>query len=323
VNTAATMPSENSPEKKLPRISILIPVYNSERYLAECLDSILAQDFDNFEILISDDGSKDNSLELIKTYAAKDTRIRWWQNPRNLGLTSNHNACLKEARGEFIKFLHQDDKFLHPSALGQMATVLEKNPAVTLVATASHLIDENGKVLAVRNHFAPGGIFDGKKVIVRCLEANKNLVGEPTVVMFRRSQSVRGFDERFRQILDMEFSFHLLEQGQFYFLPEPLIAYRVHAQQATKSNQQSGTGAEDHLLMFLDYYRKPWFTEHGTRRMWFKQIYYLRKQYGARAKAVTDEAMAALKPFWYPVFWLEHRITGPLQKLRARFRRKS
>jgi glycosyltransferase involved in cell wall biosynthesis len=317
------MPPEDLSEKKLPRISILIPVYNSERYLAECLDSILAQDFGDFEILISDDGSKDNSLALIKAYAAKDARIRWWQNPRNLGLTQNHNACLKEARGEFIKYLHQDDKFLHPSVLSRMAAVLEQNATVTLVATSSHIIDEHGRVLAERNHFPPGGIFDGKKVIVRCLEANKNLVGEPTVVMFRRSQAIRGFDERFRQILDMEFSFHLLEQGQFYFLPEPLIAYRVHQQQATKANQQSGTGAEDHLLMFLDYYRKPWLAEYGTRRMWFKQIYYLRKQYGSRAKAVTDEAMTVLKPFWYLVFWLEHRVTRPLQKLRTRFGRKA
>lgn len=322
MNSTPNAPTNEQAVKSSPKISVLIPVYNSERYLAECLDSILAQDFHDFEILIADDGSTDNSLELIKSYAAKDARIRWWQNPRNLGLTRNHNACLQEARGEFIKFLHQDDKFLQPSVLSRMAAVLEQDATVTLVATSSHIIDEHGRVLTERNYFQPTGARDGKNVIVQCLEANKNLIGEPTVVMFRKSHAARGFDERYRQILDLEFWFHLLEQGRFYFLSELLVAYRLHPQQATKANLRTGASAEDHLLMFLDYHRKPWLAEHATRRMWFKQIYYLRKIYGARAKTPTAEAMAALNPFWYSIYWLEHKVTGPLKKIRERRRRK-
>ena len=77
----------------------------------------MRQDFTSYELLIADDGSTDDSLAIIKSYAAKDPRIRWWQNPRNLGQTKNHNACLQEARGEFIKFVHQDDKLLSASAI--------------------------------------------------------------------------------------------------------------------------------------------------------------------------------------------------------------
>ena len=101
----------------LPKVSVLIPVYNGGRHLAECLDSILAQNFQDLEILIADDGSSDNSAEIIKTFAARDVRIRWWKNPRNLGLAGNSNACLHEARGEYVKFVHQDDKLLSSSAI--------------------------------------------------------------------------------------------------------------------------------------------------------------------------------------------------------------
>ena len=69
------------------KVSVLIPVFNGERYLAECLESVLAQDFPDLEILIGDDGSRDNSSEIISQFAARDPRIRWWKNPRNFGLT--------------------------------------------------------------------------------------------------------------------------------------------------------------------------------------------------------------------------------------------
>jgi len=66
-----------------PKVSVLVPVYNGERYLAECLNSVLAQEFQDLEILISDDGSTDNSAQIIRAIAARDARIRWWKNPRN------------------------------------------------------------------------------------------------------------------------------------------------------------------------------------------------------------------------------------------------
>src|SRR5450432_750622 len=125
-----------------PKVSILIPVYNGRRYLAECLDSILAQDFEGMEILIADDGSTDDSRELIQDYAKKDGRIRWWRNPVNLGLAGNFNGCLRAARGDYIKYVLQDDLLLSPSAIRQMAQALDSDPAVTLVGSASHVIDD-------------------------------------------------------------------------------------------------------------------------------------------------------------------------------------
>ncbi|HAO78557.1 MAG TPA: glycosyl transferase family 2 [Verrucomicrobia subdivision 3 bacterium] len=306
----------------LPKVSILVPVYNAGPFLAECLESILGQDFGDYELLICDDGSTDGSLALIKHYAARDPRIRWWQNPRNLGLTRNHNLCLREARGEFIKFVHQDDKLLQSSELSRMLEILEQDATVALVGTGSQLIDAQARVLTVRNNFHQTGTWDGKAVIVKCLEQNQNLIGEPTAVMFRKSQAGRGFDERYRQIVDMELWFHLLEQGRFAYLAESFFAHRIHPQQATEMHKRTGVSVDDHRLLFTDYYRKPWLREYATRRMWFKQIYYLRKKYGPRAQTLAAEAMTRLKPFWYAVYWLEHKFARPFVKLKERLLRR-
>lgn len=303
------------------KVSVLIPVYNGVRHLPECLASILAQDFRDMEILVADDDSTDGTAEIIRHFAARDARLRWWKNPRNLGLTQNHNTCLQAAQGEFIKFIHADDKLLHPSALTRMVAALEQDETVSLVATGAHIIDEQSRVLNTQNNFRRTGSREGKAVIVQCLVQNANIIGEPTRTLFRKSQAQRGFDPRYRQIGDVEMWFHLLEQGRFAYLAEPLFAYRIHPQQATALNRRSGASTDEHLMLLTDYYCKPWLGEYASRRMWFKQIYYLRKLYGPRAQPLTVDMMATLKPFWYQFYWLEHKLLRPLGKLMARCRR--
>jgi glycosyltransferase involved in cell wall biosynthesis len=303
------------------KVSVLIPVYNGVRHLPECLASILAQDFQDMEILVADDDSTDGTAEIIRHFAARDARLRWWKNPHNLGLTQNHNACLQAAQGEFIKFIHADDKLLYPSALTRMVAALEQDETVSLVATGAHIIDAQSRVLNTQNNFRRTGSREGKAVIVQCLVQNANIIGEPTRTLFRKSQAQRGFDPRYRQIGDVEMWFHLLEQGRFAYLAEPLFAYRIHPQQATALNRRSGASTDEHLMLLTDYYCKPWLGEYASRRMWFKQIYYLRKLYGPRAQPLTVDMMATLKPFWYRLYWLEHKLLRPLGKLMARCRR--
>ena len=304
-----------------PKVSVLVPTYNAGPFLAVCLESILAQDLTDYEVLISDDGSTDGSQAIIESYAAKDPRIRWWRNPQNLGLTRNHNYCLREARGEFIKFVHQDDKLLHPSVLSRMVKLLEEDATVSLVGLGSNVIDAQSCVLEVRNHFKESGTYDGMDIIVKCLEENQNLIGEPTAVMFRKSQAARGFDERYRQIVDMECWFHLLEQGRFAYVAEPLFAFRVHPQQATQKHKVENVAEEEQLLLFKDYLHKPWLKFHATRLMRFRQIYFIRKNYGARGRELVVDAMLELKPFWYGVYWTTRKVCNPFIKLKRRIAR--
>ncbi|MGD0615204.1 MAG: glycosyltransferase [Verrucomicrobiota bacterium] len=84
---------------RAPSVSVLIPVYNGESFLGECIESVLARDFADHELFISDDGAADDSSAVIRRCAERDGRIRWWRNPRNLGIGGNFNACRKAARG--------------------------------------------------------------------------------------------------------------------------------------------------------------------------------------------------------------------------------
>ena len=199
-----------------------------------------------------------------------------------------------------------------------MLVPLERDASVSLVGAASELINSKSQALAVRNYFPKTQTLDGKDVIVKCLEENKNILGEPTLVMFRRRQAARGFDPRYRQIVDMEFWFHLLEQGRFAYIAEPLFGFRVHSQQASAANARSGAAREEQMLLLTDYRTKPWLTAHATARMWFKQIYYLRKKYGERAAPLIAQAKPKISLPAYAWCWLEHRLTAPFVRLKER-----
>jgi glycosyltransferase involved in cell wall biosynthesis len=297
------------------KVSVLVPVWNGEAFLAECLESILAQDFEDMEILIADDASTDGSAALVERYAAKDSRIRWWKNPNNLGLARNFNCCLRAAKGEYIKYVLQDDKLISPLAIRRMVKVLDNHPEVSLVGSASQILDGRSQVIELRKYFKPG-VMDGRQVIVRCAEPLSNMIGEPSVVMFRREQAARGYNEQLRQLLDFDLWFHLLEQGNFAHLAEPLCAFRQHAAQQTKVNRRNGIN--DGFLLITNWYAKPWVQTSMPRRALFTQVYSLRRQREIRACALRAELKQTLGLGWYVVFWLRRKMFQPFEKLKRK-----
>jgi glycosyltransferase involved in cell wall biosynthesis len=310
------------------KVSVLIPTYNSGQYLTECLESVLNQDFRDMEILISDDGSTDNTLEIIKRFAARDNRIRWWQNPKNLGQLANHNALLHEARGEYIKILHSDDKLVSPVSIARMATVLDGNSEVSLVASACDLIDSYSHSRSDdRRNFLCAGIWHGKGVIRVSFEFEvaANYIGEPSLVMFRRAQAFSGFPKGCNQSLDTAMWFHLLEQGEFDYLPEPLCAYRQHSTQQGKINAQTGNGQnEKELLRLLEtYWAKPWMGGRATQRMLNSQMRFLKKErakfgsHASRADMLLAQMRAKTNPVARTFFWLEHKALRSFKKIRS------
>ena len=131
-----------SEQTKQPLISICLPVYNGGKHLAAAIESILAQTFNDYELLAADDRSTDSSIELAESYARRDGRIRFWKNAQRQGLSGNYNACIREAKGKYIKTFAQDD-VLQPDALACMKDVLEKEPAVALVSSSRQNIDDD------------------------------------------------------------------------------------------------------------------------------------------------------------------------------------
>src|SRR6185312_9272791 len=172
-------------------------------------------------------------------YARQDGRIALFRNVRNLGMVKNRNACLAHARGDYVKWLHADDFLYSSDALGKMTAALDDNPAVSLIASSRRIVDESSQPLSTWSSFDQERPIAGTTVITRCLFEQRNLIGGPSAVMFRRDLARRGFDETFFVMADMEMWFHLLEQGCFAFIREPLCAFRTHGRQQTEKDLSS------------------------------------------------------------------------------------
>jgi glycosyltransferase involved in cell wall biosynthesis len=304
-----------------PLISVLVPVYNGGKFLGECLESILRQDFGDFELLISDDQSNDDSVRVIERFAQRDRRIRWWCNSRNLGIGGNFNACLKAARGEFVKYVLQDDMLVSPATLRRMVDKLQADPSVSLVVSACYLMDAESRLLSVRDGLGPSGVREGKPTILYCLEKDANLIGEPSLAMFRKCQAERGFDETLKQLLDLEMWFFLLEQGRLAYISEPLCAFRQHSDQQTEANRRRGDTAEENLFLLERYYFKPWMKQIVTPQAIFRQQLDLRRRRTERAVAVGAKIAMLLSRRRYFVCWCRHRLNSPFHNLRRWLRK--
>ena len=268
------------------------------------------------EILISDDNSNDGSRELIAEYSLRDPRIRWWKNPRRVGLTANSNICLRAATGEYIKFVHQDDKLLSPSALRKYVEALDAHPGAVLASSRHHL---TGKKLPRTIFRFQTHVYGGRQMILNCFENNNNLIGPPSLVVFRRSFARRGFDERFVGLLDFEMWCHLLQQGDYVHLPEPLATWRIHESQQTAKCSETGDSDHDPLLLMETYYAKPWLQKAATSRLLFVQTYYLQKKFGSTANDLTGQMMARLPRHQYAWQWLKHKVSKPFLNLTRKF----
>ena len=313
----------------LPKISVLVPTYNYARFLPEAIESILAQEFTDYELIISDDASTDESAEIIRRYAARDPRIRAEFHPVNLGMVPNWNWCLQQARGEYVKYLFGDDLLCSPQALGRLVALLDADPRIVLAASARRIVDEHSRPVDVWNEFRTAGRLAGAAVIGRCLEENYNLIGEPSAVMFRRAVAARGFNPQWRQLVDLEMWLELLLQGDFAYDPEPLCGFRRHEQQQTAVNRRARVGPDEHLQLavrHLDVFLTGANGRPGTFgqcRALFRLLHYHRKH--AVPTPENDAARALLlgrlsRP-WYFVCWFQHRITKPCANL-GRFGRR-
>lgn len=239
-----------------PKISVCIPVKNGGAFLPLAVESVLRQSDHDTELIVVDNCSTDGTAQWIEQKAAGTPRVRFYRNPTDIGMTANFNACLKQATGEYVKFLCADDLLL-PQSLRRMARVLDSDPKVVLVVGARRLIDENGAEIGTRSYTGRDAAVPGTQAISRCLFGG-NDIGEPSAVMFRRPSAQRGFDEAFSQLMDLEMWFHLLEQGDMASLAEAVCAIRRHSGQLTEKSITSGKLIDENIALFATYGAKPY-----------------------------------------------------------------
>ncbi len=131
-----------------PLVSIGLPTYNGERFIRQTLESLLAQDYENFELIISDNASTDKTPEICKEYASKDQRIKYFRNERNLGAIPNVNRVIELSSGEFF-MLASDHDLWDKSFISKCVNVLTENPSIVLCFSKTYLIDSNGQILKI------------------------------------------------------------------------------------------------------------------------------------------------------------------------------
>lgn len=208
------------------RVSVCIPTFNYGAFLRDALASALAQSFGDLEVVVVDNCSTDDTAAVVEEARRRDPRVRYVRNSENVGAQRNLNRCLELARGEYVNVLGADD-LLEPGALARLAAPLERDPGIVLAAGARIVVDAR---LRPMNRLAFGRrpeVLSGAEAIRRCLGAG-NLIGEPSGVLFRREAATRGFDPGFRQLIDVEMWFHLLQRGGFAFVPDPVCRVRRH-----------------------------------------------------------------------------------------------
>jgi len=218
------------------RVSICIPVYNREELLAQALESAIAQDYPELEIVVSDNCSTDATRDVAERFARRDPRIRVRSNEHNLGTWPNYAACIRAATGEYIKFLNSDD-ILHPRALSLMAPHL-LDSGVKLVASRTLLVgaalEQVDQPWWTNPPLPPGDVrVPGLLFGSICLAHNVNYAGCPTTVLFRRSDcgpdQVATFGGRsWDQSGDLAMWLGLCLGGDIVFLQDPISSVRVH-----------------------------------------------------------------------------------------------
>lgn len=155
--------------KRAPRLSIGVPVYNEERYLDGCIRSLLAQTFTDFEIIICDNASTDNTFKIAQEWAQKDPRITAHRAERNLGAAPNFNWCFKLARGELFKWAAADD-LLKPEYLEKCIAALDAHPESHLAYSGAYDIDANGEIIGEIHDNSWPMRFDSPDVRARILD---------------------------------------------------------------------------------------------------------------------------------------------------------
>ena len=208
-----------------PRLGIGLAVHQGERFLKAAVESLLAQDYADFELVISDNGSTDRTEEICRDLAARDPRIRYHRSSVNRGAAWNYNNVFRLSRGEYFKWTAHDDLY-RPSFLSRCVRLLDERPDVALCYTTAIDIDEHGQVLT---EFPPHPYADQEAVPdrVASLLRNPSPCFETFGVMRRsllaRTRLIGPYTSSDRTLL-----LEMAMQGKFHEIPEPLLLHRQH-----------------------------------------------------------------------------------------------
>lgn len=223
-----------------PLVSVVIPVYNCAEYIDATVQSILAQTFRDFELVVSDNASTDGTWEALQSYSS-DPRVRLTRLPSTIPAPDNFNHVTGLAIGEFVKVVCADD-VLYPDNLEVLVKELLAHPSALLAVSSRDVIDASGEIV-LRNRGLAGlsGEVSGVDAIRHSVLAGTNIYGEPPSALFRRAALLEagGWDPRFPYLMDMAtYSAVLLKgKGTLVAVAKPLWAFRISGTQESVKTQ--------------------------------------------------------------------------------------
>ena len=252
------------------RVSVVIPLYNHERYIESAIESVFAQSVRPAEIIIVDDGSTDGSVEKVRQLCKDRPDVIFWSRP-NQGAHHTLNAAIHRATGDFVAILNSDDRY-DPERLAACLAVVQSHPEVDVVATQISFMDERGRGVASQWYENALAFYkDAGDLSLALFHANFLMTTSNLFIRRAVFESV-GYFSPLRYAHDLEFFLRLmLEKKNIYFLERPLLTYRFHAQN-TIAESKAGTDVERAAVLAFFLYRY-WLVE-GTsdeRESWLKR----------------------------------------------------
>ncbi|UGQ46607.1 O-linked N-acetylglucosamine transferase family protein [Massilia endophytica] len=231
------------PQLDLPLVSVLIPTHNRPDYCELALQSVLAQNYPNLEVVISDNSENDDTERRLAPLVARDPRIRYLRAP-GCGVMDNFMNCFHGSRGEFVNFLMDDDLY-HPEKINRMMLAMASGPNVGLVTSFRQLIDADGNFLppltGTERLFEQPTAINGVSFAEMILRNGTNLVGEPTTAMFRRSLLDGQFGvflgRQYTSLSDVATWLQVMTRADVVYLPEALSYFRIHGGQDQRNNR--------------------------------------------------------------------------------------
>lgn len=215
-----------------PRVSVVIPTFNSASYVELMMESVLSQSYDDLEIVIADHSSTDGTWEMLQRYRGLPT-VTLLQTDAGGGAKRNWQRVTDAATGEYLKLVCADD-LIYPTCVEEQVAALDAAPGAVLVASPRDIVDADGRVV-VRGRGLGGlkGRVSGARAVQRCVQLGTNIFGEPACVLLRRQSLVDagGWDDSHPYLIDQASYANVLLTGDFVALPRTLAAFRVNAGQ--------------------------------------------------------------------------------------------
>ncbi len=235
-----------------PLVGVVTPVYNGEKYLAECIESVLAQTYQNWEYIIINNCSTDRSLEIAQSYAGEDARIRIRNNQEFVGREANENIAFRQISPEskYCKMVHADD-WLFPECIAQMVAVAESNPTVGIVGAYGL----NDTWVSWDGLPYPSTVVSGREICRRTLLGGFYVFGTPTSLLIR-SDLIRSREALYNESnihADKEACFDLLQNVDFGFVHQVLTYTRRHKEAATAFSERFNTYLPGTLIILKKY----------------------------------------------------------------------